>query len=139
MLASGRFAVMLVMALGLSAALVAPARAAPSDADTLIRTGDPERYQVSVSATKLPRRTEDVANALTIVSGDELRRRGTRTLASYTELDAAASYAYDRYRLSVTGRNLGDDRHIIAESELGDSQFYVAPTRRVSAEVGVSY
>src|SRR5262245_52437579 len=62
-------------------ALAAGARADTDEPDSLFRTDRPERYQISVSATKLPRRTEEVANAITIVSGDELRRRGTRTLA----------------------------------------------------------
>jgi outer membrane receptor protein involved in Fe transport len=70
----------IIPALALALGLAAPARAS-TDADTLVRTQNPERYQISISATKLPRRTEEVANGVTIVSGDELRRRGTRTLA----------------------------------------------------------
>lgn len=66
---------------GLLSGLAVAASAASEDPDTLVRTNDPERYQISVSATKLARRTEDVANGMTVVSGDELRRRGTRTVA----------------------------------------------------------
>jgi outer membrane receptor protein involved in Fe transport len=68
-----------------------------------------------------------------------LTRRNTFFTDAYTEFDAGASYAIERFRLSVVGRNLGDDRHYTSESELGDSQFYVAPPRRVSAEVSISY
>jgi outer membrane receptor protein involved in Fe transport len=72
---------LLLLPFGSALGLVAAAHAAPDDADTLVRTGNPERYRISVSATKLPVRTENVPNAMTIVSGDELRRRGTHTLA----------------------------------------------------------
>ena len=37
--------------------------------------------------------------------------------------------------VSLIGRNLGDSRHDIAGSEIGDSQFYVAPPRRLTAEL----
>ena len=37
--------------------------------------------------------------------------------------------------ISVTGRNLTDSRPYATESEIGDSQFYVAPPRGVSAEL----
>ncbi len=67
-----------------------------------------------------------------------LTRRNTFWADPFTELDAGASYTFQRYHLSVVGRNLGDDRHYTTESEQGDSQFYVAPPRRVSAEVSVS-
>jgi outer membrane receptor protein involved in Fe transport len=68
-----------------------------------------------------------------------LNRRNTFFTDSYAEFDAGASYTKDRYHLSVVGRNLGDDRHYVTESELGDSMFYVAAPLRVTAEVSVSY
>jgi hypothetical protein len=36
----------------------------------------------------------------------------------------------------VVGRNLGDDRHVVTESEIGDAQFYPAAPRRFTAEIG---
>ena len=68
-----------------------------------------------------------------------LTRRNTFWTGGYREYDAGLSYAVSRYRLSVTGRNLGNDRHYVTESEIGDAQFYVAPPRRVTAELGISY
>ena len=41
--------------------------------------------------------------------------------------------------MTVVGRNLGDDRHVTGESEIGDSQFYVAPPRRVTAEIAYRF
>ena len=42
-------------------------------------------------------------------------------------------------RVSVVGRNLGDSRPLIAESEIGDAQNYVAAPRRFFAELGVRF
>ena len=66
-------------------------------------------------------------------------RRNTFFADAYTELDAGLSYERDRWRVGVTGRNLGDDRHVVTESEIGDAQFYVAPPRRFVAEVGYRF
>jgi outer membrane receptor protein involved in Fe transport len=66
-------------------------------------------------------------------------RRNTFFAEAYTEWDAGLSYDHEHWRLAVTGRNLGDDRHVVTESEIGDSEFYPAPPRRVSAEVGYRF
>ena len=64
-----------------------------------------------------------------------LNRDNTHFAGAYTEYDAGASLEYRELLLSVTGRNLGNDRHVVAESDIGESQLYVAPPRRFSAEV----
>ncbi|HET7248211.1 MAG TPA: TonB-dependent receptor [Gemmatimonadales bacterium] len=58
---------------------------------------------------------------------------------AYTETDAGAWATIRRVRVSVSGRNLGDDRHVVAESELTDMQFYLAAPRRIVAEAGYSF
>jgi iron complex outermembrane receptor protein len=68
-----------------------------------------------------------------------LTRRNTFFADPFTEWDAGASYQFNRWRLSVVGRNLGDDRHIVTESELGDSQHYIAPPRRVTLEATATF
>jgi outer membrane receptor protein involved in Fe transport len=60
-------------------------------------------------------------------------------LDSSSEWDAGAWYEYRGWRASVTGRNLGDDRHIVAESDLADAMFYVAAPRRVTAELSFGF
>jgi outer membrane receptor protein involved in Fe transport len=62
-------------------------------------------------------------------------RRNTFFDQPYTEWDAGVSYDRSPWRATVVARNLGDDRHVTSESEIGDSQFYVSPPRRVVAEV----
>jgi hypothetical protein len=76
-----------------------------------------------------------------------LRHQGERALTEsnaafappFSEWDAGVTYEVRRVRVSVSGRNLGDDRHYVANSEIGDSQFYTAPSRRYAAEVTVPF
>jgi iron complex outermembrane receptor protein len=68
-----------------------------------------------------------------------LSRRNTSWTPAFEEWDAGVSYTLPAGRLSLTGRNLGDSRHYTAESEIGDSQFYVAPPRRFLAEWTMSF
>ena len=66
-------------------------------------------------------------------------RRNTAFAKEYTEWDAGAWVRYRQLRLNVTGRNLSDDRHVVSESDIGDSQFYPAPPRRVVAELSANF
>jgi outer membrane receptor protein involved in Fe transport len=60
-------------------------------------------------------------------------------MPSFFEYDAGVSYDFGKARLSIVGRNLGNDRHFVAESEIGDAQDYVAPPRRFLAELAVHF
>ncbi len=64
-----------------------------------------------------------------------LTRRNTFYTDAFYEWDAGASWEFKWGRVSLVGRNLGDDRHYTSDSEIGDSQFYVAPPKRVLGEV----
>ncbi|MEO8191618.1 MAG: TonB-dependent receptor, partial [Acidobacteriota bacterium] len=64
-----------------------------------------------------------------------LNRRNTFVTDGFYETDAGVSWEFSRARISVVGRNLGNSRHYTSESEIGDSQFYVAPPRRFFAEL----
>lgn len=66
-------------------------------------------------------------------------RRNTFFADAFTEWDAGISYDHEHWRAIVVGRNLGDDRHVVTESEIGDSEFYVAPPRRVVASLGYRF
>ncbi len=57
----------------------------------------------------------------------------------FDEWDAGVSWAFSKARVSVTGRNLSDSRHFVAESEIGDAQLYVAPPRRFTAELSLRF
>jgi hypothetical protein len=66
-------------------------------------------------------------------------RRNTAYAPAFYEWDAGVSWENDWLRLSFTGRNLGDDRHVVTESELGDAQFYLAPPRRFVGELTLRF
>ncbi len=64
-----------------------------------------------------------------------LNRRNRFFTEGFYETDAGVSWEFGRGRISVVGRNLGNSRHYTSESEIGDSQLYVAPPRRFFAEL----
>jgi iron complex outermembrane receptor protein len=64
-----------------------------------------------------------------------LNRRNSFYTPSFFETDAGVSWEFPWGRVAFVGRNLGDSRHYIADSEIGDSQFYVAPPRRFTGEL----
>jgi iron complex outermembrane receptor protein len=68
-----------------------------------------------------------------------LNRRNTFYTPGFYAFDAGLSFSYQNFRVSVTGRNLTDARPYTTESEIGDSQFYVAPPRGVSAEIAYRF
>ncbi len=68
-----------------------------------------------------------------------LNRRNTFYTPSFYETDAGLSYGFEHLQLAVIGRNLGDSRHYTTESEIGDSQFYVAAPRGVTAQLTVRF
>jgi len=63
----------------------------------------------------------------------------TASVPSFFEWDAGISWENNSLRLSLAGRNLGDNRRLLTESEIGDSQFYVAPPRRVLGEIAFRF
>jgi iron complex outermembrane receptor protein len=66
-----------------------------------------------------------------------LNKRNTAPAKPYTMWSAGAGYRMARGELRVDGRNLGNVRPPIAESELGDAQYYLMPAR--SLEVSYRY
>lgn len=68
-----------------------------------------------------------------------LTRRNTFWTPGFDEVDAGLTYTATRATVSVSGRNLGDSRHYVSESDVGDSQFYVAPPLRVAGQVTMTF
>ncbi|MGE5347466.1 MAG: TonB-dependent receptor [Acidithiobacillales bacterium] len=64
-----------------------------------------------------------------------LNRRNTYATPGFFEVDAGLSWDFPRFRVGVTGRNLTDSRPPVTESEIGDSQYYIATPRRFLGEV----
>ena len=63
----------------------------------------------------------------------------TVTVPSFYEWDAGVPLENEWLRVALTGRNLSDNRRLVEVSEIGDSQFYIAPSRRIVGEVTVRF
>ncbi len=68
-----------------------------------------------------------------------LTRRNTFYTDAFYEWDAGVSWELSWGRVSLVGRNLGDDRHYVTDSEIGDGQLYVASPRRFLGEVAFRF
>ena len=68
-----------------------------------------------------------------------LNRRNTALAPSYVTFDAGIGYRIRRAEFRIDGRNLGNRRDAVSESEFGDAQYYRMPARTILAGVTVSY
>ncbi len=66
-----------------------------------------------------------------------LNKRNTARAGAYTLVDAGLGYRVEQWEVRVDGYNLGDRRDAVAESEIGDAQYYRLPGR--SYELSVRY
>lgn len=66
-----------------------------------------------------------------------LNKANTSVAEAYTTLDVGLGYRAARWELRLDGYNLTDRRDPVAESELGDAQFYRLPGRSVLASITV--
>jgi iron complex outermembrane recepter protein len=62
-----------------------------------------------------------------------LDKRNRALADSYTTWAAGFGYRFERGEARVDGTNLSDERPPVAESELGDAQYYLLPARAVKA------
>jgi iron complex outermembrane receptor protein len=60
-----------------------------------------------------------------------LNKRNTALAAAYTTVTAGVGYRFAAGELRVDGRNLTNRRPPVAESELGDAQYYLLPARSI--------
>lgn len=80
------------------------------------------------------------ANLAVNYSGDRyLNKRNTALAPAFTTVDAGIGYRMDRFELRLDGRNLGDRRDAISESEFGDAQYYRMPARTILGRIVVRY
>jgi outer membrane receptor protein involved in Fe transport len=68
-----------------------------------------------------------------------MNKRNTALAEGFTTLALGAGYRFDRFEIRIDGRNLSDTRPPVAESELGDSQYYILPARRVDVTARVRF
>jgi iron complex outermembrane receptor protein len=68
-----------------------------------------------------------------------LNKRNTALAEPYTDWSAALGWRTRRIEVRLDGRNLGDVRPPVAESEIGDAQYYLLPGRQVDLSVSLRF
>jgi iron complex outermembrane receptor protein len=97
------------------------------------------RHLFSAGIMRAPARGIVVQLAVKYSGDRALNKRNTAIAPGFATVDAGIGYRLERWELRVDGRNLSDRRDPIAESELGDAQYYRLPSRRIDATVGVRF
>jgi iron complex outermembrane recepter protein len=73
-------------------------------------------------------------------TGDRfLNKRNTALAGGFATVDLSAGYRTRKWELRVDARNLADARDPVAESELGDAQYYLMTPRRVDATFRIHF
>jgi outer membrane receptor protein involved in Fe transport len=68
-----------------------------------------------------------------------LNKRNTALASAFATIDLGVGFRRDRYEVRIDGRNLGDRRDPISESELGDALYYRMTARRADVALGVRF
>ena len=80
------------------------------------------------------------AGISTNYSGDRyLNKRNTALAGGFATVDLSAGYRAQRWEIRLDARNLGDRRDPVSESELGESSYYLLPSRRVDATLRLHF
>jgi len=82
-----------------------------------------------------PERGFQASAVASYVGSRYLNKTNTAVADAYTLLDAGVGYRFDQWRVRLDGYNLTDARDPVAESEIGDAQFYTLPGRTVLLSV----
>jgi iron complex outermembrane receptor protein len=81
-----------------------------------------------------------IASASVNHVGDRyLNKRNTALAPAYSTVDAALGFRTARAEYRIDGRNLGNRRDAVAESEFGDAQYYRMTAMNVRAGVSLRY
>jgi outer membrane receptor protein involved in Fe transport len=68
-----------------------------------------------------------------------LNKRNSALADGFATVDLSVGYRTPRWELRLDARNLGDQRDPVAESELGDAQYYLLTSRRVTGTFSVHF
>jgi outer membrane receptor protein involved in Fe transport len=74
---------------------------------------------------------------LLYVGSRYLNKRNTALADGYATLALTSGYRFGRWELRANARNVTDERPPVAESELGDAQYYRLPAREI--DVGLAW
>jgi iron complex outermembrane receptor protein len=67
-----------------------------------------------------------------------LDEENTAPVGGYTTLDANVGYSWKKYRLTIDGTNLTNQRPPVTSSEFGSQSFYLLPARMIWLRLGLA-
>jgi outer membrane receptor protein involved in Fe transport len=97
------------------------------------------RHLAAVSLFYTPIRGFLGGVSMNYTGGRFLNKRNSAPAEGFATVDLSAGYRTPRWELRVDARNLGDRRDPVAESEMGDAQYYLMNSRRVDASFSVHF
>jgi iron complex outermembrane receptor protein len=81
-----------------------------------------------------------IGSASISYTGDRfMNMRNTAPLPGFSTVDLGVGYRTGRFEFRLDGRNLGNARDPVSESEFGDAQYYRMPAQSVRAGIVVKY
>ena len=93
------------------------------------------RHMGSAGLAYAPPRGLVATAELRLVGSRYFDKRNTALAPGYAEVSTGLGWRTGKWEARVAGRNLGDERAPVSESELGDSQYYRLPARRVELSI----
>jgi iron complex outermembrane receptor protein len=68
-----------------------------------------------------------------------LDEENTAPVGGYTTVDANVGYSWKKYRLTIDGTNLTNQRPPVSSSEFGSQSFYLLPARMIWLRLGIAW
>ncbi len=94
------------------------------------------RHLASTALTYAPARGLHASTTVSYVGSRYLDKRNRSLAPAYTTWSAGVGYRFANWDLRLEGTNLNDTRPPVAESELGDAQYYRLPARALRLLAG---
>jgi outer membrane receptor protein involved in Fe transport len=90
------------------------------------------RHLASAGIIVAPRRGVVAGATLLYVGSRYLNKRNTALADGYATMALTGGYRFGRWEVRVDVHNVTDERPPVAESELGDAQYYRLPARELA-------
>jgi iron complex outermembrane receptor protein len=97
------------------------------------------RHLAAIAVSWSPEQGLFASGELSYVGSRYLNKRNTALAEDYATLGSLVGYRRGRYEVRFSGRNLTDRRDPVAESELGDAQYYRLFPRRFDVAASVRF
>jgi iron complex outermembrane receptor protein len=87
----------------------------------------------------VPERGVNATAVVRYIGRRYLDEQNTALVGGYTTLDANLGYAWQRFRITLEGTNLTNQRPPVTSSEFGSESFYLLPARMAWLRVGYTW